>query len=151
MTKIELSPWQDPEDGFPSGSYFDAVIVELEKLGIGVHDSFRNEAWEFALILDRAAYQDGPVAPAHDVLVGWRVDEESDPAHLGDEETWHGWHGSAIEPGWYWMRCKRSGEGINPAFLPHPESAVSPMDPVEEPDVVAAAVAALVRSSEKEN
>ncbi len=147
---LELSPWQDPDDGFPKDAYFDAVIVALEKAGVGVHDSFRNEDSEFAIVLYRGAYQDGPVAPAHDVLVGWRVDEESDPAHLGDDESWYGWHGSGLEPGWFWMRRKPSGEGINPAFLPHPESAASPMDPLEEPDVIAAAVAALVRGKPKE-
>ncbi len=35
QNKIELSPWQNPEHGFPSGDYFDAVVVALEEAGRG--------------------------------------------------------------------------------------------------------------------
>jgi hypothetical protein len=49
------------------------------------------------------------------------------------------------------MRCKPSGEGMNPAELPHPQSSISPMDPLEEPDVVAAAVVALTQPAEEIN
>jgi hypothetical protein len=144
---VELSEWQCPIDGFPDDIYFDHVITELERLGIGVYDSWRDEPWDAVIELDRAAY--AGVIAAHDVVIGWRVSEESDPLHLEADEECHGFHRvGGLSPGWFWMRCKESGEGINPAELGHPDATGSPMDPLEDPAVVAAAVAKIVRPAE---
>lgn len=150
MSKIELSKWQNPEDGFPKDEYRDAVMAALEKAGIPVHDYWRDERWDFNFELDRAAFADGPLSGAHDVVIGWRVAEESDPAHCDEDESWHGFHSVADITGWFWMRCKESGEGINPKFLNHPDYPLSPISPLAEPAVVASAVLALVRGESKE-
>lgn len=141
MSKIELSQWQNPEDGFPSGSYFDAVIVALEELGIGVEDSWRNEAWEFAILLDPAEAPVYPLDPWADHLqIGWCVAEESDPLHERDDEELYGFaDGVDCAAGWYWLPCHLNGTGRKAHHLEAP---------LTEPSEVAAAVAALARPSQ---
>lgn len=148
MTKIELSPWQDPEDGFPSEDYFDAVINELRRSGIDV-DSWRTEAHEFVIELDRDTYAGGDLAWAKEGLnVGWRVNEESDPLGKGDDEDWHGFVGvTGSKPGWFWAAYTRPQALADTIRELEDPATDKPLSVLAEPSVVAAAVAALVRGS----
>ncbi len=137
-----LSQWQDPETGYPTDAYPDAVIVALEAIGIRVHDSARDELHDFFIELHRDAFA-GKIR-GHDLIVGWRVSEESDPLCADDDPSWHGFRGVGQITGWWWMPCDEHGVGRNPRYLGHPQAPTCPMDPIEEPDVVASAVAAMI-------
>jgi hypothetical protein len=139
----ELDQWQDPQTGYPTDAYQDAVIVALEAAGIGVHDSWRDEPHDFVIELHRDAFAGR--FRCHDLLVGWRVGEESDPLCKDADPEWHGFHGfGQLSPGWWWMPTDQHGVGRNVNQLGHPEAPASPMHPLEEPEVVAAAVAAML-------
>jgi hypothetical protein len=136
-----LSQWQDPETGYPTDTYRDAVIVALEAIGIGVHDSWRDEPHDFVIELHRNAFT-GRIS-AHDLLVGWRIDEETEPLTETPEE----WHGvGQVCAGWHWVPTGNNGVGKCAHDLDHPEVPGSPMHPLEEPEVVAAAVAAMIEN-----
>lgn len=136
-----LDKWQR-EDGWPSDDYFTAIEVALADVGVAVHDSWRNEDWDATLELDRKAYMDGPLGWAkHGVFIGWRADEECDP--LTDEEF-------RSSPAWRWVPYSKPQAALGDFVkdLEHPEFPGSPIDPLEEPEVVAAAVLKLVRGGD---
>lgn len=149
MDKIELSPWQNPEDGFPTDAYVDAVIVALEVAGVGVHDNWRDEPWDFNLELDRGSFNASDFPPGtQDLIIGWRVGEESEPLTAAPDDGWHGFEDVALITGWHYVPCKPDGHGPYVRHLDHPQYPGSPMDALEEPEVVAAAVVALVRPTQ---
>lgn len=151
MSKIELSKWQDPEDGFPSDAYRDAVMAALEKAGIRVHDYWRDERWDFNFELDRASFNAGDFPPGtQDLIIGWRVGEESEPLEAKPGDCWHGFEDVAQITGWHYVPTKADGHGPYVRYLDHPKFPDNPMDALEEPEVVAAAVAALVRGEKTE-
>lgn len=154
MNKVELSPWQNPEDGFPVDEYFDAVIVELEKVGVGIHESWRTERHEFVVEVDRSAFRDGPEGWAHSLFIGWCVEEESDPLCQDDDVTWHGF--APVErgiAGWHWLPRSENGDMVFVRNLDDPNrpQGDTMLGALADPALVAAAVAALVKPTEQEN
>lgn len=125
----QLDPWQRP-DGFPSDTYFKAVVDALNAAGIPVKHSSREEDWEFVIELDPSAYASGPLSWAeHGLYVSWRCDDECEPGHADDFDGL----------GWFWVPYSRphtaAGDFVRQFPLPF----------LAEPGEVAAAVAALVR------
>lgn len=128
----ELSRWQRREDGMPTDEYFTAVEDAVEKRGIIVEDTSREEDWEYNLQLAPESYREGPLAWAtHGLYVSWRVDEMSEPKHAEDFGQQHG------DIGWYWVPYTSRdalGDFSKPLGLPY----------LAEPDEVAAAIHALI-------
>ncbi len=128
-----LSPWQHPDDGFPTDAYFDAVETALTARGLAVVDSWRDEPWEYTLQLwdEETAPPHGPMRWAHGLYVCWRADEDIEPRHADD------FGDPTHDTGWYWVPRTKSGDlgdftkSLGVAFL-------------ADPDVVAEAVASLL-------
>lgn len=146
MTKIELSPWQDPEDGFPSDAYQDAVIVAIEKAGIAVDDAFRDDRHEFVITIGKEALAGTEFAHYRDLAVVWSVDQDSEPLGEAGLFASGGAGAGGPGPGWFFMPCVKGGHGENPEDLCTPGTK-DQVDPFAEPAEVAAAVTALVRGS----
>ncbi len=151
MSKIELSPWQSPEDGFPTDAYRDAVMAALEKAGIKVHDYWRDEPWDFNFELDRGSFNAGDFPPGtQDLVIGWRVGEESEPLEAKPDDSWRGFEAVGQITGWHYVPCKADSTGPYVRELCHPDYPNSPIDALAEPSEVAECVAALVRGESKE-
>ncbi len=138
MSKIALSPWQNPEDGFPSDDYQDAVAVALEAAGVGVYDERRDERYDFFIKIDRSAYENGPLEWAKDgLIIGWSASEDCDP--LTEE-----FYTTSGVPGWSWMPISdrhAGGDFVEELCTPGTKDQIAPL---AEPEAVAAAVVALV-------
>ncbi len=128
----ELSRWQRREDGMPTDEYFAAVEAAVEKRGIVLEDSSREEDWEYNLELAPESYRAGPLAwVTHGLYVSWRVAEMSEPQHAEDFGQLHG------DIGWYWVPYTSRdalGDFSKPLDLPY----------LAEPDEVAAAIHTLI-------
>lgn len=125
----ELDPWQR-EDGFPKDEYFDAVVKALDAVSVEVEHSWRDEPWDFAIELARAAYKNGPLKWAkYGLYINWRTAEEDEPKHADD----------FTGLGWYWVPYTKPNEALGD-FAKQFE-----IHPLAEPADVAAAIAALVR------
>ncbi len=149
MGKIELSKWQNPEDGFPSDAYRDAVMAALEKAGIKVHDYWRDEPSGFNFELDRGSFNRRDFPPGtQDLIIGWRVGEESEPLNADPGDSWHGFEDVAMITGWHYVPCRADSTGPYARHLDHPQHPGSPLDALEEPEVVAAAMVAPVRPTQ---
>ncbi len=128
-----LSPWQHPDDGFPTDAYFDAVETALTARGIVVADSWRDEPWDYTLQLwdEETAPKHGPLSWAsHGLSVAWSVDDV-EPRHADD------FGDPADDTGWYWVPYTRPdalGEFTRSLGVPV----------LAEPGEVADAVAALL-------
>lgn len=125
-----LSPWQRPDDGFPSENYFTAVLAELAKAGVEVEHGIREEAWEFNISLAPTAYMDGPLGWAeHGLYVVWRCDQDDQPTHADD----------FTGLGWCWVPYSKPDAGdFAKKFEQLPYLA--------EPELVAAAIVDLVKN-----
>lgn len=124
-----LNRWQDPEHGFPTGEYFDAVGQALTDACIEVDGHWRDEPYD-------ATFELGPSSRKHYVAlyIGWRVAEDSDP--MADE-----WHGVGDFCGWHWAPYSKPGEALADF------AKDLPVDLLAEPAEVAAAVRDLVKGT----
>lgn len=132
---IELSKWQG-EDGFPTDAYLIAVVEALKAAGVAIETWWRDEPWDAVIELHESAFNPAsfPKGTAG-LAIGWRVDEESDPLRLSEDESWHGFQPVGGITGWWWMPTRSTGEGIR----------VEPLaEALDEPEDVAAAVKEIV-------
>lgn len=131
MTESALSRWQDPQnEGFPTDAYFDAVARALADAGVRIADGWRDEPWDLTLKLD-----DGVAAGIGyaALIIGWRVDEESEPL----TSDWEGLQSGIC--GWHWVPCSNARAALGDF------AEGFDLDVLAEPEQVAAAVVKLVQ------
>ena len=133
----DLSPWQRPEDGFPSDAYFEAVAAALTEAGVPAYEWNREEDWEVNYRIDRDIVARGPLhcTARHGLYISWRCEETDNPLSADEHTPDGGFTGY----GWYWVPYSKDDTALGDFAREFEELAY-----LAEPSAVAAAVWALV-------